>query len=295
MNAYAAALAEALNHQIIDATTLLNSPAKDRLFIDVRLGEPEEERESFLKAHIFGAVHGQIRDCFAAPPDALSGNLPLPRPDALQKQISDWQVGEETEIIVYGPSPALAARAWWVLKWAGLRQVRILDGGLTAWMAAGGPMAQGDARPRPPVSNPVQITPGQMPDIDVHDVAMPEPGTILVDARDETSFLTGHIPGAINLPADEFRTPSGTMRSPAEIRKLFGDAAIPTGSDVIVYCGGGVLSALVTLTLTAIDAHPRLFVGSWSEWLKHPDLAAQSARHMQNHPRHNEKEIEVAK
>lgn len=274
-----------VSHQVVLPEELLAAPHPDRLFIDVRLGDPAEELESFRTAHIFGAVHAQIRDVFAAPPTAESGNLPLPELAALERTLAEWGVGEKTQVIVYGPSPALAARGWWVLRWAGLTDVRILDGGLAGWVSAGGAVAQGDAPPRPArASQPPRLSAGAMRQALVGEVEALGPQTILIDARDEASYLAGYIPGARNLPAADQWTPSRKLRTAREIAEIYAKAGITPDSDVVVYCGGGVLSAFCVMTLEGAGITPRLFVGSWSEWNKCPNRLARTADHMRRNP-----------
>ncbi|MBN9410562.1 MAG: sulfurtransferase [Burkholderiales bacterium] len=267
-----------LTDQIAQADGLLAHPSANRLFIDVRLGEPAEELRSFRDAHIHGAVHAQIRDVFAGPAGPDTGTLPLPAPDMLRQQLIAWGVDGDTELIVYGPSVALAARAWWVLRWAGLRKVRVLDGGIKAWTALGGPLAQGDAPPRTPRSTAALVLqPGGMPEATVNDVEEMGPETLLLDARDESAFLAGAIPGAVNLPSSLQWTPGATLRTVEELSALYAQGGALQARDVVAYCGGGVLSALTVLTLSALGATPRLFVGSWSEWSRDPTRMARSA------------------
>ena len=278
MNVAAPAFVKPIGKEIAQPHELLSQAHPDRLFIDVRLGEPDEEYQSYRDGHILGAEYGQIRDVFAGQPTSSSGILPLPGIADLQASLDNWNVGKDTQVIVYGPSPALAARGWWVLKWAGVENVRLLDGGLKAWEYAGGPVAQGHARPRPArQSAPLQLSEGNLATIDVCEVEALTASTILVDARDETSFLAGAVPSAINLPAADQWTPMRLLRSATEIRGIYEQAGITEQSDVVVYCGGGVLSALTFLTLQTVDTTPRLFVGSWSEWNKCKARMASSA------------------
>ena len=240
--------------------------------------EPEDELRSFRDAHIHGAVHAQIREVFAGTPTATTGNLPLPGIAALERQLLDWGVNRDTEIIVYGPSLALAARGWWVLKWAGLEQVRVLDGGLKAWTALGGPLAQGDTvRARAPDTAALGLSAGHLPTVSVEEVERLPASTLLIDARDEASYRAGRIPGAINLPSSQQWTPGAALRTVDEIRAIYDAAGAFAAHDVVAYCGGGVLSALTILNLTALGAKPRLFVGSWSEWIRSPRRMALSA------------------
>ena len=282
MNIAAPAYVMPVSNQIVQAGQLVAEPHPDRLFIDTHFGtELQDEIDNFREGHIHGAVYAQIRDVFAGPETPTSGSLPLPGIPRLREQVDAWQVGVDTEIIVYGPSPALAARGWWVLKWAGLRNVRILDGGLRAWELAGGAVAQGDSRPRPKrKSGPAILSPGNLPSIDIDDVERLDARTILIDARDETAYRSGCIPGAINLPASDQWTPSRLMRSSSEISELFKEAGVTPAAEVVVYCGGGVLSALVFMTLEAVGIQPRLFVGSWSQWSRFQERMASSAPYL---------------
>ncbi len=267
-----------LTDQIIQVANLLDHPNGNRLYIDTRLGEPIDEIESFRDSHIHGAVYAQIRDVFADQPTAQTGTLPLPQIEQLQRQLEAWGVDAHTELIVYGPSLALAARGWWVLRWAGLRNVKVLDGGLKAWASQGGPLAQGDPLPVEQSSrSSLVLSSGNMPSIAVEEVERLDDQVLLIDAREEASYLAGHIPRAINLPASEQWTPTSTLRTVNEIKALYEHTKALNSSNVVAYCGGGVLSALTVLTLSAFGITPRLFIGSWSEWNKSPARMARSA------------------
>lgn len=260
----------------VRAETLLARPSAKRLFIDVRLGDPAEALSQYRDCHIHGAVYAQIRDAFAAPPTPASGNLPLPDLASLAQTLATWGVGTDTEVVVYGPTPALAARGWWVLQWAGLTQVRLLDGGLRAWMAAGGPVARGDA-PRRPTQIPLTLPGSRLAQIDAAGVGAVDQTVALIDARDEATYHAGHIRGARSLPAAGLWSPAGVLRSPDAILSQYAEAGIAPGDDVVVYCGGGVLSALTCMTLLEAGMRPHLYVGSWSEWSKDPARRQQSA------------------
>lgn len=265
----------ALTPNVVDAAALLARPSANRLFVDARLGEPADEYRSYRDQHIHGAVHAQIRDVFASPANAATGNLPLPDVPGLQVQLRAWGVNTKTEIIVYGPSLALAARGWWTLRWAGAQNVRVLDGGMREWIAQGGAVAQGDYQPRLEQQGaPIILTPGQLPQIELAELEHSLPQHTLIDARDEASFDQGHLPRALNLPSTEQWTPSGRLRTVAELRERYRALGILTGQDAVVYCGGGVLSALSALLLDALGVQTRLYVGSWSEWAKSPERIA---------------------
>ena len=268
-----------LTDYIIQAEALLMRENANRLLIDVRLGiDPEEELKNYRECHIQGAAYAQIRNVFSQEPTQHTGNLPLPRLDKLEAQLTAWGVNQDTEIILYGPSLALAARGWWVLRWAGLRNVKVLDGGMRAWINQGGAVAQGDYIPmkRSALVN-LKLESEQLPQIHVDEVMTLSSEVLIIDARDETSYLAGCIPRARNLPSAEQWTPAMNLRTVDEIRRLYEDIGLRKDSEVVVYCGGGVLSAFVVLTMSAFGIMPRLFIGSWSEWKKDPKRMAMSA------------------
>lgn len=263
---------------VVDAAHLLDQPNDNRLFIDVCLGETDEQLLRYRESHIHGAVHAQIRDVFAAAPTAQSGSLPLPTIESLHRQLGEWGVDAQTEIIVYGASPALASRGWWVLRWAGCQNVRVLDGGIRSWSSQGGPLAQGDNVPaRRNSSEPLELSPGNLANVTVEQVETLPERVLLIDARDESAFLAGAIPRAVHLPAAELWTPDGHLRTVDEIASLFQGTGALDADEVVVYCGGGVLSALTTLALSAFGSMPSLFVGSWSQWSRSPERMARSA------------------
>lgn len=263
---------------VAEAAHLLDQANDNRLFIDVCLGEPDEQLLRYRESHIHGAVHAQIRDVFAAAPTAQSGSLPLPSIESLHRQLDQWGVDAQTEIILYGASPALAARGWWVLRWAGCQNVRILDGGIRSWSSLGGPLAQGNYMPAKRSSgDALALSAGKLPDVSVEQVETLPEHVLLIDARDESAFLAGAIPRAVHLPASDLWTPDGYLRTVDEIEALLRGVGALDAEEVVVYCGGGVLSALTTLALSAFGSRPSLFVGSWSQWSRSPERMARSA------------------
>lgn len=266
-----------LTDTIVQPESVMSAVHANRLFIDVRLGEPEDEFKSYRDQHIFSAVYAQIREVFASPPTQTSGNLPLPSLEALERQLRQWQVDNDTEIILYGPSLALAARGWWVLRWAGLPNVKILDGGIKAWTDQGGAVAQGIYTPTGRKSSAtLTLKKDCMPSISVEEMEQLADDVVLIDARDEASYYAGRIPNAVNLPASEHWTPAGKLRTVQEIAQLYKNIDLDDKSSAVVYCGGGVLSALEVLTMQALGIQARLYVGSWSEWNKKPERMAIS-------------------
>ena len=251
----------------------------DVLFVEVRAGS-DTDQQDFRNSHIPGAVYGNVKEIFAGQGSATEGSLPLPRLEILQARIGDWGVGEQTEIVVYGPQPAWAARGWWVLKWAGLTRVRLLDGGVEAWKEAGGTLEAGEEQTRSAAAKPAKLSAGNLPSIEVAAVGQVAESGTLLDARDTASYAAGpaapgqppagHIPGARNLPASLAWDQKGRLRSQAELVELFSSVGVEPASDVTAYCGGGVLAAYDVLALHSVGVPAKLYVGSWSQWSSDP-------------------------
>jgi thiosulfate/3-mercaptopyruvate sulfurtransferase len=252
---------------------------EDVLFLDVRAGADGDPAE-YRKAHVPGAIYASVKEIFAGPASAAEGSLPLPRLDALQAHVAQWGISENTEIVVYGPHPAYVARAWWVLKWAGLPHVRLLDGGFDAWKDAGGIVQVGEAIARPPAGKPAVLSAGHLPSVEIADIETIAERGILLDARDPSAYTAGpavsgqppagHIPGARNLPAALAWDQKGKLRSQHELVDLFGTVGVEPESEVTSSCGGGVLGAYEVLALNAIGVRAALYVGSWSQWSADP-------------------------
>jgi thiosulfate/3-mercaptopyruvate sulfurtransferase len=181
-------------------------------------------------------------------------------------------------VVAYdGGGHLAAARAWWLLRWAGVRDVRLLDGALPAWLAAGEPVATGDVVPEP---GDVTLSAGGLPTLELDEVLPFARSGVLLDARAGERFRgdvepidpkAGHIPGAVSAPTTENLTADGHFRSPAELRARF-EALGADGAQIGVYCGSGVTAAheIAALRIAGFDA--ALYAGSWSQWSNHPEL-----------------------
>ncbi|MFC6009472.1 sulfurtransferase [Nocardia lasii] len=242
--------------------------------LDVRwaLGDPDGPQH-YLDGHIPGAVFVDLETELAAAPSPARGRHPLPDPGTFEKCARSWGLNEGEPVVVYDATGGMAAaRAWWLLRWAGVENVRILDGGLPAWLATGGELATG-AEPDP-VDGDLVVRPGGLPVIDA-DIAATWSG-VLLDARAAERYRgdvepidprAGHIPGAHSAPTAENLTPTGHFRTPEELRARF---APHTPGPIAVYCGSGVTAAhqIAALAVAGIDA--ALYPGSWSQWSNDP-------------------------
>ncbi|MDV6330770.1 sulfurtransferase [Asticcacaulis sp. 201] len=198
---------------------------------------------------------------FAGAGGGLQGARPLPSIEDLQSNVRSWGINDDTPVVLYDANGNLsAARGWWTLKWAGLANVRLLDGGQAAWEEAELPFAP--LQPRNATGS-ATLSAGHMAQIDADGADAYARHHILVDARNEKAFGGGHISGSRNLPAsgnldenDRF-LPDNALRA----RYAFRD-----GAHIGVSCGSGVSAAHDIAALAIIDIPAALFIGSWSAW-----------------------------
>src|SRR5690349_3027209 len=186
-----------------------------------RLGGPPG-RQEYQAGHIPGAVYVDLDEELAAAPGPGVGRHPLPAPEAFQAAARSWGLRAGEPVVAYDDNGNLsAARAWWLLRWAGHEDVRLLDGGLAAWRAAGHPV-RGGAEP-PVTPGDVTLSSGALPSVDPDGVAaLIAQGAVVLDARAGERYRgevasvdpkPGHIPGAISAPTSENLTAEGTFRS----------------------------------------------------------------------------------
>ena len=273
------------NHILMGAQEVLERlDDPDWVVVDCRfdLGDPEAGRQAYDDAHIPGAVFLDLDRDLAGPVAAGTGRHPLPDPEVLAATIGDLGIDESHRVIVYDAgSGGLAARAWWSFRWLGHPAVYLLDGGLGHWQSLGLPMKAGDER-RATGSFDARRQRGMVLSTDelVNNLeAIAE--CKLLDARDASRFrgevepidpVAGHIPGAINLPFADFVKADGTWRSLPQRTALI-EGAIGTDRSVewSVMCGSGVTACHLAISgLEAGFREPRLYVGSWSEWIRDP-------------------------
>ena len=245
--------------------------------LDVRSGPGGES--GYLAGHIPAAVYVDLAADLSGPgrPGAHEGRSPLPAPDALQNAMQGWGISTGQPVVVYDDAGGLsAARAWWLLRWAGHSPVRVLDGGLAAWTAADGPVTT--AVVVPGRGNAI-VRPGSLPAWDADDVASLPPAGVLVDARPAERYrgetepldpVAGHIPGAISLPTAGNLGPDGRFLPAAELRARFHASGLRGREPIVVYCGSGISAAHELLALNVAGLHAVLYPPSWSGWVSDP-------------------------
>ncbi|MEY9964533.1 thiosulfate/3-mercaptopyruvate sulfurtransferase [Streptacidiphilus sp. MAP12-16] len=255
--------------------------ARPPAVLDIRwqLGGPPGAQE-YAAGHIPGAHYLDLDHDLAAAPGA-AGRHPLPDPEVLGAALRRAGVTADREVVVYdAATSASAARAWWLLRWAGHRRVRVLDGGLAAWSAAGLPVDQavpqdgrGDFAPAP----------GALPTLDADAAAALAGSGLLLDARAGERYRgevepvdprAGHIPGAVSAPTTDNLRADGRFLPVDALAERFAALGAKPDTQVGVYCGSGVTAAHELLALHLVGIDGALYPGSWSEWSGQPDRPA---------------------
>lgn len=248
------------------------------------LAEPERGYQEYQESHILGAVYAHLdRDLSAPIVSGKTGRHPLPSIDVAARKFSEMGIGPNIQVTAYDSAGgALAAsRLWWMLRWLGHEAAAVLDGGWQHWRREGLPVRSGvekqpfrDFIPSP--RNDMVVSAAEVQDL------ISDRSHLLVDARTPDRFrgenevidpVAGHIPGAVNMAYTENLDTEGRFQPPDEIirrsKRLFRDTP---PEKTIHYCGSGVTSAHNLLALVHAGVPmPRLYAGSWSEWITDPD------------------------
>lgn len=244
-----------------------------------RLDQPDGHA-TYLKGHIRGAVYVSLEDELSDHTITGRGRHPLPSGRSVEESARRWGVREGVPTVVYDDwNRAGSARAWWVLTAAGLTDVRILDGGLSAWRSTGGSLATGPVTPPPGNARALHddLYAGALPTLTAQQAGAAD--VTLLDARAPERFrgdvepvdpVAGHIPGARNLPSSDVLAGDGTFVAAGELSRVLSDHGIAPDGHVGAYCGSGVTATITVAALTTMGYAPALFPGSWSEWSSDP-------------------------
>jgi thiosulfate/3-mercaptopyruvate sulfurtransferase len=251
--------------------------------IDCRfdLMNPKAGRQAYLTAHIPEARYADLNQDLSAPISPDTGRHPLPAPDAFAARLEFLGIGNHTQVVAYDDANgSLAARLWWMLRWMGHDAAAVLDGGLKAWISAGGALESGEPAPgaehfTPQVDFHVALSTAEL------ERSLHQPNLMLVDARAAERYAgrvepidsaAGHIPGAVNHPftanldADNRFLPAAELKRRWEERLAGRDA-----KDLVAMCGSGVTAChnLLSLEVAGLPG-AKLYAGSWSEWIRDP-------------------------
>ena len=269
--------------QVEELQRLLAGPQVSRpVILDVRfrLGVATGQKE-FEDAHLPGASYVDMETELATiRPDGAGGRHPMPTLETFTAAMRSAGVTSSRPVVAYDDWSSLpASRVWWMLRHLGFRGVRVLDGGIGAWTAAGLPTECGRATPATGDFSPA---PGIGRVLDAGDAKRCAASHVLLDARPADRFrgenetidaVAGHIPGGISAPALANVDQHGRFLPPDELAARFRRLGASGANSIGTYCGSGIQATHLALALSVagINDDTDVYIGSWSDWITDPE------------------------
>ena len=238
-------------------------------------------RTAFDSAHIPGARLVTSGQFMVQQGDLVTELPPVSQLDSLFESLG---VGDRTRVVIYGEILP-ATRLFFTLEYLGLEgRVSVLNGGLEAWRASGGPAT---ALPTPDparASLAVRLKPEVLADAGYVNAKRASPTVLLLDARTQDEYdgavledgvtRAGHIPGAVRLDWTETMA-DGKFRDRSELRQLFAGAGAAPGKEIITYCRVGSRASALYFAARVLGYSVRMYDGSMNEWSRRPDLPVE--------------------
>ncbi len=255
-----------------DLGVLLTAGAVAVLDVRWRLRGPSA-KDAYDEGHVPGAVFVDLDTDLARPADE-HGRHPLPAAADFEHAMRRCGVNSDRPVVCYDFADATsAARAWWLLRYFGHVDVRVLDGGYAAWVAGCG---QVSAEQVTPARGDFVASPGHLPLLDADNAAALAREGVLLDARateryagteEPVDLVAGHIPGAVSAPTLANAEVTGRFRRAEALRERFERLGVEQGTAVGSYCGSGVTAAHEVLALEVAGFSAALYADSWSGWI----------------------------
>ncbi|MBG2803696.1 3-mercaptopyruvate sulfurtransferase [Proteus mirabilis] len=251
----------------------------DLVILDVSAPMPTQDIDYsalYLERHI---PHAHFFDLDEVADKTTSLPHMLPSDALFSETLTQLGISNTTTVIIYDQGNLFSApRGWWTFTTLGCRNVRILAGGLQAWIDAGFEIQQGEGIATPAISPFVverhtQRYANKQQLLDNLNTKQKQ----MIDARSADRFYgrapeprpglrSGHIPSSKNVPWNELVT-DGQLKDNAELKQIFEQAGVDLSQPIIVTCGSGMTAAILFLALTVLGCQSiALYDGSWAQW-----------------------------
>ena len=270
---------------LITTSQLAELRKPDWVILDCRfdLSKPGWGFQNYQEGHLPDTIFADLDHDLSGKVTEQTGRHPLPDSNIFAEKISAWGIQADTQVVVYDTtSGSFAVRLWWMLRYYGLTNVAVIDGGYPKWLHEIRPVQTGVFLPTPAA---IPFLPSIHSEMlvsatDVEKIRQ-DPAYLLIDARAPQRFsgetepidtIAGHIPGALNRFYAKNLTPVEVFKSPTRLRAEFDQLLKDTPAEnVVVYCGSGVTSCHHLLAMEMVELKgARLYPGSWSEWIRDP-------------------------
>ena len=251
--------------RVLDATVLLDFPSDG--------GPPTitSGRAGYDAGHLPGAAFADLITDLSEPGSGLP--FTVPSEERFAEAIAALGVGDDSGVVVYDQgATAWATRLWWLLRYFGFEDGRVLDGGQPAWEAAGGELSTEPASHAPAASFTARARPELLASTDDVLAATADGGTCVVNALDEDTFRAGRIPGTSHLAAGSLLDPdTGRVRPLEELRSTIAAVVPADGPPPIAYCGGGIAATVDVFALALAGRDDaKLYDDSMTGWTADP-------------------------
>lgn len=259
----------------VEASWLIDN-LKDVVAVDVRydLHNKEYGRATYAEEHIPGAYYLDIDEDLAGAKETHGGSRPVPAVDEFVKKIEAMGIDNNTSVVLYDENMITASRAFWMFKYIGHSDVRIVNGGYKAWMEAGGEVT--DEIPAKRKSNyEVQVRKEIYSSIERVKEDIEKDNSVLIECRSHDRYLgnnepfysrAGHIPSAICIDSKSLLR-EGRLKPVEELEEIMGRAA--DYKDVTFYCGSGINAALDYVVFDELGGRSRIYIGGFSDWISY--------------------------
>jgi thiosulfate/3-mercaptopyruvate sulfurtransferase len=258
----------------------LNHP--NLVLIDCRyvLGSPGKGNESYQEEHIPGALYFDLEKDLSGPKEKHGGRHPLPNLDLFVQKLGEAGIDASKKVVAYDDQGGMAAsRLWWMLKYLGHEEVVILGEGFTSWKEKGLPTTNEVGKNQATQFN-ANIQPDMLVEVEEVKRKLSDDHVILIDARaaerysgqvEDIDPKAGHIPMAVNEFWKDGLGADGRWKTSQEQKARLAKYLQQPDKEIIVYCGSGVTACANVIAFDEIGLRPKLYVGSWSDWISYPD------------------------
>ncbi|MGB4087358.1 sulfurtransferase [Methanothrix sp.] len=191
-----------------------------------------------------------------------SGGRPKPA-NVMARILGEAGVSQDDSVIIYGEcqpcggGPSAATYVFWILKYLGHEDVRLLEGGIDEWVAASNPTSAEPVVLAPAIYTP-SVDAGLLATYEFVRSGLP----MIIDARTEKEFESGSIPGAINIPYESVLD-GRRIRDRPELEELFSD--LEKKRPVVVYTNTGIKASMIWLPLILLGYDAKIY--TWKDWI----------------------------
>jgi thiosulfate/3-mercaptopyruvate sulfurtransferase len=258
----------------------LKENLKDIVVLDIRLDlhDPEYGQKVYNEGHIKGSFFIDLNSDLAGKKKTHGGSRPLPEINEFIKKIEKLGITKNSSIVVYDEEIVAAARAFWMFKYIGHEDIKILDGGYKEWIKKDGSVTE-EKSLFPKNSNySFEIQKDIYVDIDKVKEAIEDKDISLVESRSYERYLglnepfyskPGHIPTALSIDSKSLLNEDGKVKSVEELKEIF--KRLENYKDVIFSCGSAVNASLDYAIYSEFFSNGKVYIGSYSDWISYPE------------------------